>query len=115
MGNGPNNQSLKSEKRFDDTLERRAAAIPGPGQYDPKTEVNSQGAYFLDRLKNSCAPIFTKQQRLVTLDPSETRKITPGPGTYRAPSEFGYYEVSNLNNILPSQSQSLLTSKKSLS
>jgi Sperm-tail PG-rich repeat len=57
MGYGPNNYSIKSEKRFDDTLERRAAAIPGPGQYDPKTDVNS---YFLDRFKNSGAPVFTK-------------------------------------------------------
>ena len=91
MGNGPNSYSLKSEKRFDDALEKRASQIPGPGQYEPKTEI---GNYVLDRYKNTNAIVFTKQQRLVTLDISETRKITPGPGTYRAPSEFGFYEVS---------------------
>jgi hypothetical protein len=34
----------------------------------------------------------------VTLDISETRKITPGPGSYKAPTEFGYYEINNFGN-----------------
>ncbi len=107
MGNGQNNFSVKSEKRFDDTLERRASQIPGPGQYQPKTEI---GSYVLDRYKNMSTIAFTKQSRLVTLDTSETRKITPGPGTYRAPSEFGYYEISTPQLAKPVKS---LTQSKS--
>ncbi len=40
-----------NEKRFDDMLIRRAAEIPGPGQYDPRTDVNSN--YYCDKFKNS--------------------------------------------------------------
>jgi hypothetical protein len=85
MGYGPES---KAEKRFDDINIRRIAEIPGPGHYDPRTDV-------------SPAPLFTKQSRLVTLDPSETRKITPGPGTYKSPTEFGYYEIYNLGSTTP--------------
>ena len=85
MGYGPES---KAEKRFDDINIRRIAEIPGPGHYDPRTDV-------------SPAPLFTKQSRLVTLDQSETRKITPGPGTYKSPTEFGYYEIYNLGSTTP--------------
>lgn len=112
MGHGASNS--KSEKRFDDMMIRRASEIPGPGQYDPKTDQNSSGSYFLEKFKNSQAPVFPRQTRLVTLDPSETRKITPGPGTYRAPSEFGYYEISAGANLLGSNT-SLLAPTKSMS
>jgi hypothetical protein len=53
MGYGPNNFSIKTEKRFDDTLERRASQVPGPGQYDPKIEVSANGQYVLNTYKNS--------------------------------------------------------------
>ena len=113
MGYGPES---KAEKRFDDINIRRIAEIPGPGQYDPRTEVSPNGTYFVDKFKNSQAPLFTKQQRLVTLDPSETRKITPGPGTYKAPTEFGYYEIYNLGSTAPAQvGPKLSTSKSALS
>ena len=58
--------------------------------------MSPSGQYFIDKYHNSGAPVFTKQQRLVTLDVSETRKITPGPGSYRAPSEFGFQETTSL-------------------
>jgi Sperm-tail PG-rich repeat len=93
LGYGPD---AKSDNRFNEMHIRRAAEIPGPGQYELKTDVNAQGTYFVDKYKNSQAPVFTKQSRLVTLDPSETRKITPGPGSYKMPTEFGYYEINNL-------------------
>lgn len=98
LGYGPEN---KSDKRFDELHIRRAAEVPGPGQYDPKTDVNANGTYFVDKFKNSQAPVFPRQSRLVTLDISETRKITPGPGAYKAPTEFGYYELNNLGTVNP--------------
>lgn len=36
------------------------------------------------------APVFGKQKREAELDVSATRKITPGPGTYKLYSDFGY-------------------------
>ena len=57
--------------------------MPGPGQYTPSTNLNKTGTYFYKKFKNSGAPIFPKASRLVTLDMSETRRITPGPGSYR--------------------------------
>ena len=114
LGYGPDS---KSDKRFDELNIRKAAEIPGPGQYDPKTNVNPNGTYFVDKYKNSQAPVFTKQSRLVTLDVSETRKITPGPGSYKAPTEFGYYEINNFGstftqNVIPPK---LNTSRSALS
>lgn len=58
MGYGPES---KAEKRFDDMNIRRIAEIPGPGQYDPRTDVSPNGTYFVDKFKNSQAPLFTKQ------------------------------------------------------
>jgi hypothetical protein len=52
--------------------------------------VNKTGIYFFRGYKNSGAPIFTKQKRVAELDTSATRKITPGPGTYKLYSDFGF-------------------------
>jgi hypothetical protein len=52
--------------------------------------MNSTGTYFDRKFKSSGAPVFTKQNRKIELDFSETRKITPGPGSYKKGSEFGY-------------------------
>ena len=75
---------VAGEKRFDYTDIRRASLLPGPGQYTPRIE----GGHGPSRV------CFSKEPRLVTLDTSETRRITPGPGTYKSPSEFGYYDMS---------------------
>ena len=50
MGYGPDS---KAEKRFDDMNIRRIAEIPGPGHYDPHTEVSPNGTYFVDKIKSS--------------------------------------------------------------
>ena len=39
--------------------------------------------------------MFTRGKRDTNLDTSATRKITPGPGTYRAQSDFGYYDIND--------------------
>lgn len=81
-------------KRFDESLFRKAIQEPGPGAYNPSVGVDKTGQYFINKYKNSGAPVFNKQKRIVALDTSETRKITPGPGSYRLQSEFGYYDPS---------------------
>jgi hypothetical protein len=68
--------------------------VPGPGNYDPKLKVKylSQGT-----------AVFGKEKRLKGL--YATKSIfclksfiiveTPGPGTYRVQSDFGYYDVND--------------------
>jgi hypothetical protein len=79
-----------SGKRFDDTFFKRVSKLPGPGEYSPRSESNV-GNYFIAKYRNSGAPVFSKGKRLAELDLSQTRKITPGPGSYRIQSEFGFY------------------------
>lgn len=69
---------------------------PGPGAYAHIESVSKTGSYFLNKFKNSGAPIFPKQRRLAELDTSAIRNITPGPGTYRVQSEFGFYNAVDL-------------------
>ena len=69
--------------------------LPGPGQYDPKPSINDTGSYFLSKFRSSLVRTFGKVERVSP----ENRKIfnnTPGPGTYRAPSDFGYYQARDL-------------------
>jgi len=61
-----------------------------------KIDLNKKGHYPLSRMKDSGAPMFTRGKRDTNLDTSATRKITPGPGTYRVQSDFGYYEVNDI-------------------
>eukprot|EP00347_Sterkiella_histriomuscorum_P017241 403350143 len=64
---------------------------PGPGNYDNKLELNQVGNYQFYKWKSSGATRFSKANRLVNLDTSATRKITPGPGAYRQGTDFGFY------------------------
>eukprot|EP00347_Sterkiella_histriomuscorum_P008017 403346688 len=73
----------KTGQRFDMKDLRRSMEMPGPGQYDGFTT-------FYKTKKNYGATVFGRQKRLEELQ--SIRKNTPGPGTYRALSEFGYYD-----------------------
>ena len=64
---------------------------PGPGQYETKPSLNKEGSYFISRFQSSFSRKFGREQRNSI---TKSRTIsTPGPGTYRSPSEFGYYEA----------------------
>jgi len=101
----------RGKSRFDNTSMRTSAAIPGPGLYNLKLDLNMKGNYSFARYRNSGAPVFTKGKRDTNLDTSVTRKrknhstnfsniVTPGPGSYRMQSDFGYYNInaSTLSN-----------------
>ena len=68
--------------------------MPGPGNYKLSSSIDKSGVYFDNRYKNSGAPIFSKASRLNKFANPLYSSETPGPGTYRAVSEFGYGEVS---------------------
>lgn len=74
-------------KRFKKKV--RGHGNPGPGQYSKRTiAFNSKGSYFLSKMKNSGCNFFNKSKRSCNTRVSSS----PGPGSYRLPSDFGYYE-----------------------
>ena len=76
--------------RFKD-IPKEIKSIPGPGQYEIKPSLNSTGSYFISKFRSSLVRSFGVETR-----DSLTRGsvLTPGPGTYRSPSEFGVYRAS---------------------
>lgn len=60
------------------------------GFYDAKCQINDKGVYYLSNYKSSCVRTFGKSQARFIHKLNDM----PGPGEYRAPSEFGYYESS---------------------
>ncbi len=73
------------------TTNNPSKLVPGPGQYSPKTQMTQTGVYFFSKWKNAGTRTFYHANRkTIALPPCA--KITPGPGYYKAPSEFGYYE-----------------------
>ena len=80
---------------------------PGPGAYDPKTNISKDGAYFVSNIHSTQCRSFGKEVR----SHSVHRLQTPGPGSYRVPSDFGFYDAS-LENQTPSRKE--LTSRGKL-
>jgi hypothetical protein len=65
--------------------------VPGPGQYSPKMEMSKTGDYFFSKYTSAGTRTFYHSNRQ-TIQLPTCAKVTPGPGHYRPPSEFGYYE-----------------------
>jgi len=95
-------------------------SVPGPGAYDSKVS-NSPGRYVVSNIKNLDKGFIDFNKILSTCKSSGSIKFgftgrefdygiknTPGPGSYRIPSEFGYYE-----NSKPQSSSKSLIAKKS--
>lgn len=67
---------------------------PGPGAYDPSPSITKDGNYFVSKFQSSLCRTFYHFNR-DTIPISSQKKAVPGPGMYRIPSEFGYYESRN--------------------
>ncbi|CAK86276.1 unnamed protein product (macronuclear) [Paramecium tetraurelia] len=63
---------------------------PGPGQYQHKGDIDPQGLYYCSKFADTKSTVFTKAKRELT----KIRMESPGPGAYKLPSEFGFYEKS---------------------
>lgn len=97
---------------------------PGPGSYDPKTGINKTGSYFVSKFRSTIGPSFghsiRKTASAATFGISFefhylALENTPGPGSYRLPSEFGYYEsASAVKHYKSTTSLPKTDSKKSL-
>ncbi|CDW71854.1 UNKNOWN [Stylonychia lemnae] len=87
----------KTGERFDLRQHRKSVDIPGPGSY----QLTHLGP---SMQKNFGAVVFGKSRRLV--ETKETIKYTPGPGTYRIQSDFGFYNPSDALGSSFSRTQS---------
>mmetsp|Transcript_6729 Transcript_6729/g.11989 ORF Transcript_6729/g.11989 Transcript_6729/m.11989 type:complete len:291 (+) Transcript_6729:201-1073(+) len=84
--------SGSSGERF--PLNRETLKNPGPGKYSPNLEIQANGTYFLSKFKSSMCRTFPHSPRS---SHKTARSIdTPGPGSYRLPSDFGYYDSKNV-------------------
>lgn len=73
---------------------RGKARAPGPGNYSrEKQSMHKTGEYFYSKFKNSRCRTFGQSQRNTW--GIKKRGGNPGPGYYRIPSDFGYYESKN--------------------
>ena len=81
----PNSKRFK-EQKVDFGL------TPGPGQYNPGMNIDCVGAYFVSNYKNSGCRTFGISKR--GMSGTRNELSTPGPGSYRLPSEFGHYEAN---------------------
>ena len=61
----------------------------GPGQYEFNQGMNKTGDYFMSKFGSSGCRTHYHADRNTLLG---FKIETPGPGNYRLPSDFGYYE-----------------------
>jgi hypothetical protein len=73
---------------------------PGPGTYTGPQTIKEDGSYFVSKFKSSMCRTFSHGMRGESSNP--TFKATPGPGSYKIPSEFGHYESSKANKTTSS-------------
>eukprot|EP00826_Nyctotherus_ovalis_P003954 TRINITY_DN10820_c0_g1_i5.p1 TRINITY_DN10820_c0_g1~~TRINITY_DN10820_c0_g1_i5.p1 ORF type:complete len:288 (+),score=19.40 TRINITY_DN10820_c0_g1_i5:224-1087(+) len=59
---------------------------PGPGTYKTANGISGHGSYFLSTVPSSRAARFGREPRVSR---TRQRPKTPGPGSYRIPSDFG--------------------------
>ena len=67
--------------------------IPGPGTYtniEGYSDTKNERLYHLSQFKNLMTRRFGTSQRPRVEHKHQT--LVPGPGSYRAPSEFGYLD-----------------------
>lgn len=62
---------------------------PGPGSYTVQgIDLSPKGKYVSSKIHNCLTSTFHGSERKFLGD----KTITPGPGNYRLPSDFGYYD-----------------------
>eukprot|EP00828_Plagiopyla_frontata_P032992 TRINITY_DN42891_c0_g1_i1.p2 TRINITY_DN42891_c0_g1~~TRINITY_DN42891_c0_g1_i1.p2 ORF type:complete len:220 (-),score=20.43 TRINITY_DN42891_c0_g1_i1:72-731(-) len=81
--NPPTSQRFKTRKDHS----------PGPGAYNPKCQqMANDGNYLLSKYPSTLCRSFPKLRRLLNNNNHIKNRDNPGPGAYRAVSEFGCYE-----------------------
>lgn len=70
-------------------MEKSNNLTPGPGTQKVLEGTSPNGKYSVSIFKNSGAQVWSKDLRKSI----STTSISPGPGSYSAPSDFGQYET----------------------
>ncbi|EGR31633.1 hypothetical protein IMG5_105450 [Ichthyophthirius multifiliis] len=79
-----------SSKRFQ---HNKKDQYPGPGQYPIPQSIANDGKYIVSKYISNGCRFFPRSKRLPLPQGSLQN---PGPGDYRIPSEFGYYETKRI-------------------
>ena len=66
--------------------------MPGSGSYNPQNDLSNEGKYVLSKNQSAGKRKFLLGRRLSFTEFSAKRSQTPGPGSYRLPSDFGHYD-----------------------
>ena len=74
--------------------------MPGPAEYVAKISISNTSGQFLSKVPTPAGRTFYHFDRDTLKIPSSARSkfreikfiVTPGPGNYRLPSDFGHYE-----------------------
>lgn len=95
-----------------------ATDVPGPGNYKPQNDLSSEGKYVLSKNVSAGKRKFMDGGRLSFTELIAKRSaskiwfiLAPGPGSYRAPSDFGHYDHKFDRSMRLSKSQVLTKSK----
>jgi len=72
---------------------------PGPGTYKMSNGISANGKYFVSTIPSVKGFGFGRGTRLLSSSASFSRLDTPGPGCYRAQTEFGYIENPREDNM----------------
>jgi hypothetical protein len=65
---------------------------PGPGHYEELKTMDKNGVYHVSKYQSSRCRRFGHERR-GWLPLAGSTLETPGPGSYRSPSEFGHYQA----------------------
>jgi len=88
---------------------------PGPGAYEVKPTISRDGNQFISKFQSSKSIPFSKSERKLypnIRDESKKDVEVPGPGTYQAPSEFGFYEAPISRYTISERSRSVSRLKR---
>ena len=72
--------------------------------------MSNAGKYVLSRNKSAGKRCFMEGRRQSFIDLTEKNDFTPGPGSYRAPSDFGHYDSNK--DRQQRQTKSMMLTKK---
>lgn len=90
------NHRNSKAKAFNPPRSRRfyksTSDAPGPGVYKPQNDLSNEGKYVLSKNVSNGQRKFLDGRRLSFTEIMARRSFTPGPGSYRSPSEFGQYD-----------------------
>lgn len=83
-------------KRFRDNIDKN---LPGPAEYNPKIAISNTGGQYLSKIPTPAGRTFYHFDRNTLKLPGSAR-MTPGPGSYKMPSDFGHYESKSAKKLM---------------